>query len=88
MLPNGIIKTTPLRNQNSPIMDLITKMGVAHAFEHEAIYFIMTKWQIISIWPVHELQVCKAVPIEFATSKCHYFFKFGNGYLFLFRLLS
>ena len=27
-----IVKKIPLHNENSPIMDPITKMGVAHAF--------------------------------------------------------
>ena len=27
-----MIKKTPLRNGNSPIMDLVTEMGVAHTF--------------------------------------------------------
>ena len=40
-LGNGVyfmvtIKKTPLHNRNSPIMDLIPKMEVAHAFEHIA----------------------------------------------------
>ena len=34
----AIINKTPLRNGNCPIMNLITKMGVAHTVEHETLY--------------------------------------------------